>query len=52
MNKILIAYATRYGATADTASVIADIFRDKFQYEVIVQDIKKIKRWIYQSMTP
>ena len=42
MIKALIVYGTRYGATADTSKVIADVLRQK-GFEVRVVDAKKDK---------
>ncbi|MFX1512160.1 MAG: flavodoxin domain-containing protein [Promethearchaeota archaeon] len=43
MHKILIAYGTRRGVTAETASIIADILREKFSHTVDIIDLKKQK---------
>ena len=36
MNKTLIAFGTRYGATAKSSEVIAQVLKDKFYHEVEV----------------
>jgi len=41
MIKALVIYGTRYGATADTSVVIADVFRQEFEVRVV--DAKKEK---------
>ncbi|MFW9993301.1 MAG: flavodoxin domain-containing protein [Candidatus Odinarchaeota archaeon] len=43
MNKTILAYATRWGATKETAEVIADILRGKYNIEVDLVDIKDKK---------
>jgi len=45
MSKTLVAYGTRYGATADVAQEIAKIFKDQFSLSVELLDLykKKIK---------
>jgi menaquinone-dependent protoporphyrinogen oxidase len=42
--KTLIAYGTRRGITAETASIIADILRDKFSHTIDVINVKKVKK--------
>ena len=41
MSKTLMAYATRYGATAETATTIADVLRDKYSLTVDIIDLRK-----------
>ena len=43
MSKTLIAYGTRYGATAKSSEVIAKVLKEKFNHEVDVVDLKKKK---------
>lgn len=43
MSKTLIVYGTRYGATAEVASEIANILRDEFKFNVDVVNLKDKK---------
>jgi menaquinone-dependent protoporphyrinogen IX oxidase len=43
MSKTLIAYGTRYGATAKSSEVIAKVLKEKYNHEVDVVDLKKKK---------
>ncbi len=42
MSKTLIAYGTRYGATAEVAEEMSKILREKFQLEVEVINLEEI----------
>ena len=44
MNKALIVYGTRYGATADTSEIIADILRQEgFEVRVVIAKKEKVQ---------
>ena len=43
MAKTLVLYATRMGASADTANVIGEVLKDKYSHEVKVYNIKEKK---------
>ncbi|MFX1513492.1 MAG: flavodoxin domain-containing protein [Promethearchaeota archaeon] len=43
MSKTLLAYVTRYGATTETATVIAEVLKDKYDIDVDLIDIKENK---------
>jgi len=44
--KVLIAYGTRKGATAETAQVIAETLRDEYSFDVDVVDLKRDKHLV------
>ncbi|MFX0065576.1 MAG: flavodoxin domain-containing protein [Candidatus Hermodarchaeota archaeon] len=44
MQKTLVAYGTRIGATANTAAVIADVLQNKFDLVVDVINLGKVRR--------
>ncbi len=43
MSKTLIAYGTRFGATAKSSEVIAEVLKEKFNHEVDVINLKEQK---------
>ncbi len=44
MSKTLVIYATRIGATADTANVIGEVLKEKYAHDVKVANIKEKKK--------
>lgn len=44
MHQTLVAYGTRRGATAKSATVIAEILKDKYTYDVELINVKNIKK--------
>ncbi|MHA2499111.1 MAG: flavodoxin domain-containing protein, partial [Candidatus Hodarchaeales archaeon] len=46
MSNTLLVFATRWGASAETATIIAAILREKFSFTVDVINLKKTKEAI------
>ncbi|MHA2365336.1 MAG: flavodoxin domain-containing protein [Candidatus Hodarchaeales archaeon] len=43
LSKTILAYVTRWGATTETANVIVDVLKEKFDIDVDLVDLKKKK---------
>jgi menaquinone-dependent protoporphyrinogen IX oxidase len=41
VQKTLVAFASKGGATKETSEIIADVLRDKFRFEVDLLDLRK-----------